>query len=379
MLTTRLISRLKRIDWDFAGTYSESAYSTLHWHPARFASQLPASILGLLSERGQTVLDPFMGSGTTIVEAQRLGRIAIGVDVNPISCLIVEAKTLRLRARTIARLIENLIAEANMVRSAKRTRPALTPKGVQGEKWYTKKTLMDLSDLWTLIQGYEGPLKKLASAAFSASLMPSCREDRHWGYICDNSTPKSDKAIDVIGHYTGVLGRFRDAYAERDQWMHEVGIDKLERVKVFCGDARRALRTLGGETVDLVVTSPPYFGVSDYVKSQRLSMEWFGLEIEPVRLAEIGARSKRHRKTAAEEYVTDVTVVFEETYRILKPGGACVIVVGESGARPEMLSGLKVALGKIGFSLELDIDRRVSHQRRQAPSIVGERVFVLSR
>ena len=104
-LTTRLISRLKRIDWDFAGSQSESQFSTLHWHPARFASQLPTSLIGVLSGPGQTILDPFMGSGTTLVEAQRLGRRAIGIDVNPISYMISEAKTLQLSSSTITHAI----------------------------------------------------------------------------------------------------------------------------------------------------------------------------------------------------------------------------------------------------------------------------------
>src|SRR4051812_27393641 len=94
MLSERLISRIRGIDWDFAGSYSESPFSAIHWHPARFASQVPAAILGLLSKEGDVVLDPFVGSGTMLVEAQRLGRIAIGMDLNPVACLIAKSKTL---------------------------------------------------------------------------------------------------------------------------------------------------------------------------------------------------------------------------------------------------------------------------------------------
>src|SRR5688572_125646 len=83
MINTHLRYRQERVDWDFAGEYSESLFSSIHWHPSRFASQIPATLIGLLSLPGESVLDPFVGSGTTLVEAQRLNRPSIGVDLNP--------------------------------------------------------------------------------------------------------------------------------------------------------------------------------------------------------------------------------------------------------------------------------------------------------
>src|SRR2546421_12024682 len=111
MLSPHLISRLRKIDWDFAGSQSESPFSALHWHPARFASQLPATLIGLLSKPGDSVLDPFAGSGTTLVEAQRLCRRSIGFDLSPIACLVAKAKTIALPASQIGRLSEQLKQE----------------------------------------------------------------------------------------------------------------------------------------------------------------------------------------------------------------------------------------------------------------------------
>src|SRR6266850_5105308 len=102
----RLISRLSEIDWDFAGKLSDSAFSSIHWHPARFASQIPATFIGLLSKPGDLVVDPFMGSATTLVEAQRLGRRSIGSDLNPIACLIARAKTVSKTEAAITRTID---------------------------------------------------------------------------------------------------------------------------------------------------------------------------------------------------------------------------------------------------------------------------------
>src|SRR5712671_61389 len=112
MVNARSISRLSNIDWDFAGAFSESAFSAIHWHPGRFASQIPASLIGVLSSPGGTVLDPFVGSGTTLVEAQRLGRRSIGIDLSPISCLASRAKTLSISAKKIKDAIRDISDDA---------------------------------------------------------------------------------------------------------------------------------------------------------------------------------------------------------------------------------------------------------------------------
>ena len=112
LLNPHLISRLRKIDWDFAGSQSESPFSALHWYPARFASQLPATLIGLLSSPGQLVLDPFVGSGTTLVEAQRLCRRSIGIDLNPVASIIASAKSLPVPSSRIAAVAETLKEDA---------------------------------------------------------------------------------------------------------------------------------------------------------------------------------------------------------------------------------------------------------------------------
>ena len=182
-----------------------------------------------------------MGSGTTLVEAQRLGRSAIGIDVNPISYLISKAKTLRLSASTIAKIASELTKDANQVLDKEASWDATLPVSLQAEKWYTEKALASLGSLWGLIGTLRGPRKTIAQAAFSACLMPSCREDRHWGYICDNSTPKGNKSADVVELYTTFLERLANAYSDRDECIREAGLDTIAPAEVICGDARQAL------------------------------------------------------------------------------------------------------------------------------------------
>lgn len=381
-VSDRLISSLSSIDWDFAGTLSESPFSAIHWHPARFASQLAAALIGLLSKPGDLVLDPFVGSGTTLVEAQRLGRRSIGLDLNPIACLAARAKTLSVRAERVEAITHQIKEESttHLARLTRATRSqSLVPETVQA-KWYTRRVREDLGVLWGLIQSYRGTKKILAQAAFSAILLPVCRETRHWGYVCDNSTPKGDHERDIREEFARIVDRLCRGYRERDKdrivRFGETG--EIEEAEVICGDVREVLAQIHPASVDLVVTSPPYFGVSDYMKSQRLSMEWFEIEIEPLRLRELGARSKRHRASAAEEYLSELRAAFSAVRRCLRPDGLCVVILSESSKRDSILTKAVNQLESSGFKKELELNRRVSSLRRQAPSIKAEHLLIFS-
>ncbi len=385
MPKARSISRLARIDWDFAGTFSESLFSAIHWHPGRFASQLPASLIGVLSSPGDVILDPFVGSGTTLVESQRLGRPSVGIDLNPISCLMASAKTLSISSTKVRPTLQGLVEDSTALIGVQQQLGGpnslrnYVPETVQAAKWYTPTVLKHLASLWGLIETYKGIKRKLAKAAFSAILLKVCRETRHWGYVCDNSAPKDEYEGDVLREYLQTLDRLRIAYEERDvDVMFRFGtVEGIPEASVICGSTIDRLRAIPSESIDLVVTSPPYFGVCDYVKAQRLSMEWFGLEIEPLRLREIGARSKRHRAAARNAYLQELTGVFVETRRTLRHGARIAVIVGESKQRASVLDELRGCFESAGFRMELDLNRRVSSQRRQAPSIRGEHVFVL--
>ncbi len=385
MVNARSISRLKKIDWDFAGTHSESAFSTLHWHPCRFVSQIPAAFIGTLTEPGDIVLDPFTGSGTTLVEAQRLGRRAIGIDLNPIACIASSAKTAPVFSRTISKWVEDLEHDMRdalgdgLLSGPKARNAASVPDSVQRTKWYTRKVADDLAALWQSVNAERGHKKTLAQAAFSAILLKVCRETRHWGYVCDNTMPKSNYEGNVAAEYKSVLDGYAAAYAERDNdlIMRFGEAPAPPAVEVYCEDARKKLRECAEDSIDLVLTSPPYFGVSDYIKAQRLSMEWFEKDIETFRRIEVGARSKRHRDTALEDYLAEIREIFWLLKRCLKPGAACVVVVGESSARAPYIPRFVELMRSCGFDILHSAVRRISSQRRLTPSVLHEEVLTL--
>jgi DNA modification methylase len=380
---SRWISRLSELDWDYPGDQSDSKFSSLHFHPGRFISQIPAALIGRLSSKGDTILDPYCGSGTTVVEAQRMGRKSIGIDVNPISVLIAEAKTLRGRAARIRDLLnghlnklhKSMLESSSFAVSEKKS----VPSNVQLKKWYHQNTGAELTFIWAYICTLNGSSKKLLQFCFSSILMPSCSESRHWGYVCDNTRPLQYRYVDAYKQFESAVLDLIAAYEYRDQSVLDTQIYPLPCVTMLPGDALHVLKSLSSESVDLIVTSPPYYGVIDYVKSQRLAMEWFGFDISSVRLQETGARSKRARLSAATEYIDEIRGVFIEASRVLKSEGFCCVVFGQSVRRESRLEELLAVLEEAGFVVVFKTSRAIGSGRKQTPHLLDEYLIVVQK
>ena len=371
-LRTRF-ERLREVDWDFATSDSQSSFSSLHWHPCRYPSQLPAVIVGTLSSPGETVFDPFLGSGTTAVEAQRLSRRCVGIEINPVAALMARAKTINRPATQIA----NILTKIRLCVRQTTNRSAI-PATVQANKWYTERTLNELRKLHLFISELRDDARLIAETAFSAILLPVCRETRHWGYVCDNTTPKGNYERDVPEAFERVLGLFEVAYQERDDyWAAGPNYpNSYRKVDVIEGDARDLITKCESGSAQLIVTSPPYFGVTDYIKAQRLSFEWTETPIEPLRINEIGARSKRRRLSAADEYVQECKAVFSECRRVLQKKRACVVIFGESTERELIHSKFIGAVEECGFKLEYRLPRKISDRRRFTPRVQIEHLLI---
>src|SRR4029077_16589733 len=89
------IRRLQQINWDFRDAKTTYLTHGLHPYPAKFIPQIPNALIQEFSTVGDTVGDIFCGSGTTLVEGLLLKRNVVGVDANPLACLVTEAKTTR--------------------------------------------------------------------------------------------------------------------------------------------------------------------------------------------------------------------------------------------------------------------------------------------
>lgn len=327
-------ARLNRIDWNFpqAGTAAGSIHKT-HWFPGNFIPQIPAALIEVLSRPGDLVLDPFGGSGTTVLEAARLGRRAIYSDAVSACVTIARAKVAAMTEGVASATVTQVEHALTWDHACHSDEVGKSGEGSDPEleRWYHPRTLAQLRYIWKLLEQLDGPDRLTLCLLFS-DLLFSCASTggartrtgklrrHHWGWIADNVSPKELACHDAV-----------EGFRTRLRWL-PTPIAVEHQPIVHQGEARSL--SVPSESVDLIVTSPPYVGVIDYVKANRLLYLWMNWPFDQERAGEIGARFKRRRPAIVAEYLGDMAACWREFHRVLKPGGAAAIVIGESRAFP---------------------------------------------
>ena len=380
-LNLKSTEHLNTIDWSFPNL-SNSGIHSLHWYPATYISAIPGTLIPAFTKPGDMVLDPFNGSGTTGVEAIRLGRNFIGIDTNPIALLMSEAKLYFPDPISLRKQIELIHGECESLFGS--IEAPVHPRQSELASWYHPETFFMLNKLLTSILkiGNE-KRKKCLLAIFSGILKSASSQGRHWGWVCDNVKPKEDEIV-----FKDALAIFLNAayeYLRLTELSHKAVQNHVDdetrrqtraRYKLLAGDCVSNMRDLEPDNVDFIMTSPPYYGVADYVKSQRLSYLWFDKdelaskrlgfrEFESLRAEESGARSNRFRKNSHALYMSFITQFFAQSFRVLKTGGFMALVVGESKARASTTNELIVLAQDEGFKLHLRKQRDIKMSRRR--------------
>ena len=369
MNDSQLQKTLSSINWDFPGSVSPYGLHRLHWYPATFTPQIPAFLIELFSKPAEYVLDPFCGVGTTLVEAVRLGRTAIGVDLNPIATMVSRAKLTffdqdflqRAYARLNA-LLDNACVEyglhgdSALFSGLRRRRPRLKLTDFDSLiPWYHPETLREMVAIRGLLDRETGEFRTLCDAVFSQIAKPCSSQREHWGYVADNMAPTSFVYQDAINAFRTGL---RDAIDAQRRFLEapllkDIPVSELNgRVRIVTTDVLKG--SIGpDDCADLIVTSPPYLSVTDYIRSQRLSLWWLRASVEDLRKDEIGARFKRNRQNAIDDYMAEMTWCVGSMARVLKVGGYMCLVVGESDAqrvRFQIVDKLRQLIIEQGFT-----------------------------
>lgn len=374
----KLRSVLDQINWDFDGALSSYGLHRLHWYPGTFIPQIPAYLIELFSEAGGTVYDPFCGVGTTVVEAIRLGRRGIGVDVNPLAVRIAKAKVsffTPARLHVLQKRFEDRLADrcdqyaigrdfVLFRRSRKVTSPREEAEWSVLRPWYHEATWREMLTLREVIDEYRGRFRKLLDVVFSSIVKRTCSQREHWGYVADNMQPRHSVYINAITTFEKALADAIDSLSRFLQFpdVKSLGIRELNRrARLICCDLLETT-PVEDEKVDLVVTSPPYPNVTDYTRSQRLSYWWFKQSVDDLREQEVGARFKRTRSGAYHDYFTQMRVALMGISKSLKVGGHLCLVLGESEKQRQNVG---VVSELRGFVLGLGYDEPFSVIRRQ--------------
>ena len=350
-------------------------------------------------EPGASVLDPFAGSGTTLVEARRSGLLAVGFELLPPAVLAARVKTrFELDADDLGR------AGEAVTRAADRGTPGALPFLRETRRQFDAATLGRLLRLRDALPPEGSPVADAVRVAFGRILIPASRLHRSpcLGYARkrdpDASTPV-ERLRDAIGVMQDDLRRMAET---KDQWGPPAQVEAR--------DARSEGAPPG--SIDLAITSPPYVNGMDYVMNYKIDLAWLGYarsyaDLRALRGAEVAcdnlprsetaaylalqdlpdpwlgeilgrlrdnvARKRNYRRddmhAVVHRYFADLSRVIVRVRRALKPDGRFVLVVGDSLLAGVYVPGdlLLARIGKrAGFSIEaVEVARsRRSGQRR---------------
>lgn len=376
--------------WSFSHlSHKDTTYLThgYHRYPAKFIPQLAARLIEMHSCKGETVLDPFMGSGTTLVEARILGRRSIGIDINPVAHLIARAKIEAIEPLSLRRAIQDL-----MYRIFLHKDNALFSDGIAAMKqiewperlryWFREDILHKLYIIHKEIMFLESHLRTFFECALSHIL----KTVSYWNDRTIKPIRVLNKRIpDPYNAFFKHIKRMEKGNCAYWQILQERHfIDAV--ATCLLGDARQL--PLQDEEIDLIVTSPPYVTSYEYANLHQLSALWFGYadNINSFREGFIGrtkglvSNALPHSHIAqdiiealmqinprkANEvacYFSEMHQTFLEWKRVLRPKGRAAVVIGNthiSGVEIKNAHVFTEQLQNLGFVLEKTILREIS-------------------
>jgi DNA modification methylase len=303
----------------------------------QFSPELVEILLDRYSQSGDMVLDPFVGSGTTLLESVRKNLRCCGVEINPSA--VEMARTAQFANVTLA------------------DRKAL----IRDVEAFVEKHLLPFSkDLFSY---------QLENHNKDAQEFNNSQEEifRRLIQEASGNSLTQNFISNVIIRYMNyreprTYTDFFRAIREHAKIIENITYSK-EECKVFHCDARSI--PLTSNSVDLIVTSPPYINVFNYHQNNRPAMELVGWDLLSIAKSEIGSnrKNRQNRFLTVIQYAFDMLDVLTEMRRLLRSSGRAIVVVGrESKVRGvSFKNGVLVAalaLGGAGFRLEALQERK---------------------
>lgn len=382
-------------DWSFSGlTQRQTGYATHSYHryPAKFIPQLAARLINEYSAPGTLVIDPFMGSGTTLVEAKLLKRPSIGVDINPAAHLIARAKVTAIEPSRLSmaiRQLEAMLQDAQQLALFERVEPYTSCDnelrfGERLRYWFDEVTLSKLAWIQSAIDNtaLEEDTRDFFYCALSHVLKPLS----FWHDRSVKPTRRLSKEIpDARDVFLKHVARMQRGNLEFWQLLNARSAVDVPAVP-HCADARQI--PVESETAALVVTSPPYVTSYEYADLHQLSVLWFrwasdlrtfregfigrsngavDTDVNPHSplaeqiVAQVEAVNPRKAREIA-LYFSEMYACFKEIRRVLLRRGYVCVIIGNTSLCGVSIQNFQVfnqQLSSLGFKIVNTILREI--------------------
>jgi len=316
-----------------------------HWfypYKGKFHGQMIKAIINFIGTSGDDViLDPFMGSGTTLIEASVIGTNSVGIEINPALCIVSQIKldSLKINYPEFARSVKqkDLLKIFEYFNDARAY--------LNERKWEIEANNQNardiLMELWknhfpnSFVKEYPFEWRNLLLLIYLHALSD-------YTYLKGTNKEKSFEEFFII-NFNEYLKTIKGTYTT----FKKLNI-KPRKYKVILGSALNL--PLEDSSVKGIVTSPPYSIALDYVKNDLHLLNYLGIDTKRLRKEMVGLKGKKMEKLRM--YEEDIRKSVEEMYRILKNGGWAAIVLGDvvvNGKRTDFCKKIIEWAPEIGF------------------------------
>jgi DNA modification methylase len=358
----------------------------------------PNIVTNLLRDRrGLRVLDPMAGSGTVLALARAHGHRAVGFDIDPLAVLLADVWTTAVDRKAVCGAARGMLARS-MTRAESLDARSAYPSGADEETkrflryWFDANARKQLAALAVEIQRVDDDAtRQVLWCALSRCIITKQSGASRAMDLSHSRPHRAFKRAPALPF---------DKFLESSDRVLANCIDKAHAnrgpaTSVRTGDARKL--PLPDNSIDLVLTSPPYLNAIDYMRCSKFSLVWMGHTIaalRQVRSVSVGCEIKQSAEQAGEgvgdvlrglrsirqlpsrelgmltRYVSDMHQSLSEAHRVLVPGGRATYVVGDSTVRGTFVSNSAIVSAvarQSGFSLVKRSTRKLPPNRRYLP------------
>ena len=347
-------TRLAGVGWDFSdASRCRRSIHAFHSYPARFIPEIPRTVIRELAPpRDTLVFDPFCGCGTTLVEAQQAGYASVGVDLNPIGCLISRVKTTPLPSDFVDAAICCIAKARGHTRLPLPDIPNLL-------HWFRADVCEALTAIRMEIRKVDDELTKQAlEAVFSSIIVRVSNQDSDTRYAAVTKSLSSEAVFETFAESAQTLA----ALTMTSPILLETPATVLNQ-NIF--DVCPA--DFPGD-VGLVITSPPYPNAYEYWLYHKYRMWWLGYDPLAVKSSEIGARAHFFsRRRDKEDFHAQMVGVFKLLTEVMREGAYCCFVMGDSKIHGQIVDNAELLLKAAvqhGFKLVFQSDRAINPHRK---------------
>ena len=384
-------------EWSFEGiTPSQTSKLThcYHRYPAKFIPQLVEKLLDeyIVGYSSFHVNDLFMGSGTTLASAVARGYFASGTDINYSAKLISRAKCTPIEPNLLKNKVDKFIndlsfLEGEALNSSKKYKPYIPKSKIERiEYWFEPKVIKELGVILTRINYEKDEDVKLFLKCCFSHILKICSR-----WLMSSTKPTIDKEKKTTKPIFAFKKHLRRMMKGNEAFWAIVPEKVKRNINKYLIIKRQDARhqSAKNNSIDIQITSSPYVTSYEYADLHQLTTIWLKPEVDLKEYKKefIGTSAKSNgtrilksqigkdiegklqlvdKKMAdeVEAFFVDIQECFDETYRILKYGGRCCYVIGNTKLRGVDILNAEVFAESMQFS-GLKIDRII---KREIPS-----------